>query len=49
MALLNQIEDIHVDKDDVEEKFKQRLKDQDTGFQHYLCIGVLVNFLPNSC
>lgn len=27
---LNQIEDIHVDKDDVEEKFKQRLKDQDT-------------------
>ncbi|MBS7330146.1 MAG: VWA containing CoxE family protein [Lachnospiraceae bacterium] len=27
---LNQIEDIQVDKDDVEEKFKQRLRDQDT-------------------
>ncbi len=27
---LNQIEEIHVDKEDVEEKFRQRLKDQDS-------------------
>ena len=27
---LNQIEEIHVDKNDVEEKFKQRLRDQDS-------------------
>ncbi|MBP5152559.1 MAG: VWA containing CoxE family protein [Lachnospiraceae bacterium] len=27
---LNQVEDMHVDKDDVEQKFKDRLKDQDS-------------------
>ena len=27
---LNQVEDLQIDKEDVEEKFKQRLKDQDT-------------------
>ena len=37
---LNQTEDMHVDKDDVETKFKERLKDQDSehnGGNYWIC------------